>query len=451
MFKRKYQQNQSVVADEGKHNVVSDSQNNATQPVATTPQEHGRSMTEMLGVLAVLGVLSIGGVQGYRYAMNKYTANQLTNELNIINFQIASYLQAPERSTTIVSLGTSYDNNKTQTSGYAFAYNCGHTTDINICPTGETKYFMQLSGVDKNICKIMTHSGLSLDYLVGVKNFENPDNQESLCENDNNQLTFLFDISAGTNANDDEENTPPKNPCPEGTSTEGAGHKALQLEEERFCYCDIPETVYIDEVCILPPCPNGTSTDGEGALAVTLTDFEQTQCLCEEKGTTYQNGSCVKKGCTKNSACGSGMYCHILNYTGTPSTSAFAGMKGECRPTDGLIRDKPDNAPFYLSKDKMMWINAKNLCSAMGYSIVSISDYKCDYTFCNKSSCTRKQGGCYNSNKNTVLTAMKDAYGAFRQSWVSDTWSTRYVYRIDTSNYVDYLELESSFYAVCKD
>ena len=38
-------------------------------------------------VIAVLGVLSIGGVQGYRYAMNKYTANQLTNELNIINFQ----------------------------------------------------------------------------------------------------------------------------------------------------------------------------------------------------------------------------------------------------------------------------------------------------------------------------------------------------------------------------
>ena len=39
-------------------------------------------MTEMLGVLAVLGVLSIGGVQGYRYAMNKYHANEVVNEFS---------------------------------------------------------------------------------------------------------------------------------------------------------------------------------------------------------------------------------------------------------------------------------------------------------------------------------------------------------------------------------
>ncbi|MGN1062818.1 MAG: hypothetical protein ACI4QM_00635, partial [Alphaproteobacteria bacterium] len=35
-------------------------------------RESGRTMTEMLGVLAVIGVLSIGGVAGYSYAMDKY-------------------------------------------------------------------------------------------------------------------------------------------------------------------------------------------------------------------------------------------------------------------------------------------------------------------------------------------------------------------------------------------
>lgn len=37
-------------------------------------------MVEMLGVLAVMGVLSVGGVEMYTNAMNKYRANELLNE-----------------------------------------------------------------------------------------------------------------------------------------------------------------------------------------------------------------------------------------------------------------------------------------------------------------------------------------------------------------------------------
>ena len=43
--------------------------------------ENGRSMVEMLGVLAVAGVLSIGGVAGYRYAIDKMNANDIINEV----------------------------------------------------------------------------------------------------------------------------------------------------------------------------------------------------------------------------------------------------------------------------------------------------------------------------------------------------------------------------------
>mgnify|MGYP000133499422 CR=1 FL=1 len=39
--------------------------------------EPGRSMVEMLGVLAIIGVLSIGGIAGYTMAMNRYKANQI--------------------------------------------------------------------------------------------------------------------------------------------------------------------------------------------------------------------------------------------------------------------------------------------------------------------------------------------------------------------------------------
>ena len=37
--------------------------------------QKGRSMIEMLGVLAIIGVLSIGGLAGYTMAMNRHRAN----------------------------------------------------------------------------------------------------------------------------------------------------------------------------------------------------------------------------------------------------------------------------------------------------------------------------------------------------------------------------------------
>lgn len=43
--------------------------------------EKGRSMIEMLGVLAIVGVLSVGGIAGYSKAMGKYKTNQLIAQI----------------------------------------------------------------------------------------------------------------------------------------------------------------------------------------------------------------------------------------------------------------------------------------------------------------------------------------------------------------------------------
>ncbi len=47
-------------------------------------QESGRSMIEMLGVLAIIGVLSIGAIAGYNKAMIKYKTNKIIGEINTI-------------------------------------------------------------------------------------------------------------------------------------------------------------------------------------------------------------------------------------------------------------------------------------------------------------------------------------------------------------------------------
>ncbi len=50
--------------------------------------EQGRSMIEMLGVLAIVGVLSVGGIAGYSKAMNKFKTNKVIEQVNMISTNI---------------------------------------------------------------------------------------------------------------------------------------------------------------------------------------------------------------------------------------------------------------------------------------------------------------------------------------------------------------------------
>ena len=46
--------------------------------------QNGRSMVEMLGVLAIIGVLSVGGIAGYSKAMNKFKINKTTDQVSML-------------------------------------------------------------------------------------------------------------------------------------------------------------------------------------------------------------------------------------------------------------------------------------------------------------------------------------------------------------------------------
>jgi type II secretory pathway pseudopilin PulG len=48
----------------------------ATKKVQANSEQSGRSMIEMLGVLAIIGVLSVGGIAGYSKAMMKFKINK---------------------------------------------------------------------------------------------------------------------------------------------------------------------------------------------------------------------------------------------------------------------------------------------------------------------------------------------------------------------------------------
>ena len=60
----------------------------------------GRSMVEMLGVLAIIGVLSVGAIAGYNKAMMKYKLNKQTEQIGSILDYVNIHLDDFKRSKT---------------------------------------------------------------------------------------------------------------------------------------------------------------------------------------------------------------------------------------------------------------------------------------------------------------------------------------------------------------
>ena len=54
----------------------------------------GRSMIEMLGVLAIIGVLSVGGIAGYSKAMIKWKINKMAEEYTILMTGLMEYQES---------------------------------------------------------------------------------------------------------------------------------------------------------------------------------------------------------------------------------------------------------------------------------------------------------------------------------------------------------------------
>ena len=57
--------------------------------------QSGRSMVEMLGVLAIIGVLSVGGISGYSLSMRRHRANQVADLVS--KYALASYNQCHQK------------------------------------------------------------------------------------------------------------------------------------------------------------------------------------------------------------------------------------------------------------------------------------------------------------------------------------------------------------------
>ena len=108
--------------------------------------QSGRSMIEMLGVLAIIGVLSIGGLAGYTRAMNANAAN------NIVDYMNRCAMIVQERDSLAAPVAVNNDCNANYNmeamDGVAVtvtAYNAGQNVTLTAAGDGVT------AGVTQNI------------------------------------------------------------------------------------------------------------------------------------------------------------------------------------------------------------------------------------------------------------------------------------------------------------
>lgn len=71
--------------------------------------QSGRSMVEMLGVLAIVGVLSIGGIMGYTSAMNRYRASRIMDMASKVSV-VSRTINGGAGGTVTVNKDSTYDD-----------------------------------------------------------------------------------------------------------------------------------------------------------------------------------------------------------------------------------------------------------------------------------------------------------------------------------------------------
>ena len=87
--------------------------------------ENGRSMVEMLGVLAIIGVLSVGAIAGYSKAMMKYKLNKHAEAVSmLINNVLQLKGQLKFEPDTHTCYGTLFKKMNLLPDGIKYHYNC---------------------------------------------------------------------------------------------------------------------------------------------------------------------------------------------------------------------------------------------------------------------------------------------------------------------------------------
>ncbi len=377
---------------------------------AENQNQQGRSMVEMLGVLAIIGVLSIGAIRGYRWAMDKHMANQVLYEMNLNSAQLAMLLQKGNSHGITLSLGSPYDDNKTfKTIDYGFEYGCGDGTSLgHECQNqNETVYYIKATGIPEKVCNILDEAVFSMPYYYDSE----INGDKGVCQAEDNTVAVLFDVNY---SNKDEADSDSE----VATTT---------LKPTRP-----PQTVPVSTVATTLTTQSPTTATN---AATTLTTQSPTTATYATTATAITTTvATLPSECRTNADCQifGNYYCYFPYSSSCREQNYYRG--GTCEPItpDGTITI--NKKTFIVKEEYMSWWSAQNFCHANGKELANISDLDCTNAIPEIIS-----GYCYQEDGKTIsstVTALQEKFGknSYWSYWLyelSDSCSAYTVYTHD--------------------
>lgn len=155
--------------------------------------QNGRSMIEMLGVLAIIGVLSVGGISGYSRAMAKYKLTKAQDQITMLLMNIrTAYATSPSYNGLTAQTATAYaiapgdmiveaDDGSNTLAG-AF----GGAVDVNSLGANNSYFYITMRALAQESCRSLLTSDWGADGLVMIKagldsGYTAPTNDEIPC------------------------------------------------------------------------------------------------------------------------------------------------------------------------------------------------------------------------------------------------------------------------------
>ncbi len=302
----------------------------------TKNYESGRSMVEMLGTLAIIGVLSVGAIVGYSYAMDKYRANETINDINMRGIDLVRQ----------VAMGQTLSLSEWPTTSKA-----GYIISDPVLIEGDA--YFSISNVPQSVCE-MVYEGIQNNQTTKVEVNRTLAEDASACnKEEDNTMGFFFITNAGEGGTTPEDLCKNKT-CPEGYScTHGIcliqdkpeylnGSGRIMCEKELDCGLD--ECVQCRSGC--QPVEDGTS--------------------CENGTKVCHGGACVDKvkTCSSNTDCFSGEFC------GDTNEDSCEAHPYKCKKLNYREVELP-NGTLFISNLTMSYWDAENACAKLGARLLT--------------------------------------------------------------------------------
>ena len=396
--------------------------------IKNNAKQHGRSMLEMLAVLAIIGVLSITALVGFTYAMNKHRANTIYNDVHLLALHVMDTGKGRVPADFYSESGLSYDIDTT---------------------TYADGFVVKVAAVSEKVCdRIIEVNDPSIEKIyVGSEETTTCSGTQTMGFMFLYDGTFTSGGSSGGSGSGSGTDPDPVDPCDGIVPTQDCS-LSTDVTDENGCVTVKKITCTGGTYCSVntcEPCPDAETCDGESCCAltgpedvcgrptkeigtvttVTHSDVNANGCCVETiqescslnpvtprtctatcDGTCQSDGSCrpnCETGYSYNETAGQccedlteitcqtlttatlgvcPVLANVADGTACTTTEGADGtcQSGVCEETvaasceDGTIVEGNNGHEYCMSNDTMNWDDANTWCEARGRHLASMDE-----------------------------------------------------------------------------